>query len=207
MNNFNNTENNIMIEDHTQFPSITEAMKPHRSIPAPYPYKRSKSNNRKVVNYLFQGYYENPHKFKPIYEKETFPQLSPEELKKKKEYTQPCNHVINYGVCRKKECTFAHSFAELRLPECHFGKNCNCIHGKPNYHDPTVIDKNRKCRFKHPNESIEKYYKRINKELPLLPKTSECSKQPSTDPKKRLNLGEVDVMNRTIEYKYRKKDN
>lgn len=213
MNNFNNTEN-ILIEDQTQFPSLEQAKNMTVPKSIPHPHKPVRSNNRSetsrrknVVTFdLFTSYYdENPHKFKPIYEKETIPQLTPEELRKRREFTRACQHVIDYGVCYRQSCTFAHSFDELKVPLCNFGDQCKFIHGKYDYKTATV-NKNDKCRFKHPKEDVQQYHARIGKELPQLPKTSECSRQKKGERKKTLNLGKVSIMNRPIEYKYRKKE-
>lgn len=94
--------------------------------------------------------------------------------------TVPCHFVpryVNksfqpygdYGVCRRAECTFAHSLAELKLMECRFGEGCH----KPG------------CTFLHPSEShnILGYYKRIGQAQPDLPATSEHSRKPMGDKK------------------------
>lgn len=94
--------------------------------------------------------------------------------------TKPCQYVvrkesgpdqlIEYGVCYREVCTFAHSLEELNAPVCAFGERCY---------------KQIRCTFWHPEaESRDDFYKRTNKPLPDLPATSEKTRQPRPAKKK-----------------------
>jgi hypothetical protein len=95
------------------------------------------------------------------------------EFSRTRDYTMGCYAVVKkdgqYGVCRRQGCTFAHSLEEIKDPLCSFGDKCHHINGKQAY-DGTV-DVNTKCRFRHPQESREKYYNRTAKVPQDLPKT------------------------------------
>jgi hypothetical protein len=102
--------------------------------------------------------------------------------------TKPCLHIERkldehgrlsevYGVCTRVYCTFAHSMAELRLPMCGYGANCN--RKKGGYDKKTgQFSASMKCQFMHPDETTNQYYERTGKEKPDLPLTSEKTRKP-----------------------------
>jgi hypothetical protein len=74
------------------------------------------------------------------------------------EKLKPCRFVLSekdkdYGVCRRRECTYAHSIEELRIFECKFNENC--------YKED--------CKFFHAFETKEEYFERVGgkPDLPL----------------------------------------
>ncbi len=91
--------------------------------------------------------------------------------------TKACRNVIrndgqkDFGICMRDKCTFAHSLSEFKLPPCAFGDNCNRKFGTKD--KSGKIDKNNKCVFSHPRETIEQYYTRTGVSKPDLPETSE----------------------------------
>jgi hypothetical protein len=103
--------------------------------------------------------------------------------------TKPCLHIERkldehghlseeYGVCTRTYCTFAHSMAELRLPMCGYGANCN--RKKGGYDKKTgQFSASMKCQFMHPDETTVQYYERTGKDKPDLPLTSEKTRKPS----------------------------
>lgn len=62
--------------------------------------------------------------------------------------TKPCPIQINEGVCKNEGCNYAHSMDELKHVECNFGVDCN--------------KKDTLCNFKHPDETVEEFRKRID---------------------------------------------
>jgi hypothetical protein len=79
----------------------------------------------------------------------------------KYKYTKACNNVINkingsYGVCTNPNCTYAHSFNELKVTPCMYALRCT--------KRSTPF-----CSFIHPNETVEQYYNRTKKVKPDLP--------------------------------------
>lgn len=96
--------------------------------------------------------------------------------------TRPCQYVIKngdgtFGVCYREVCTFAHSLAELQLPPCAFGDECNRRHGTKD-RKTGKINPDTKCLFCHPGETSEEFYTRTGRTKPKLPATSEQSRQP-----------------------------
>ena len=76
--------------------------------------------------------------------------------------TKPCQFAGKKedgtrGCCYRTECSFAHSWSELRYVECKFEK---CY-------------RKNTCPFKHRDESGIAYFKRTKKAIPDLPETSE----------------------------------
>jgi hypothetical protein len=62
--------------------------------------------------------------------------------------TRPCPVQLSEGSCTNTNCTYAHSLEELKHTECNFGNKCT--------------KKDTNCTFKHPDESVENFRKRIN---------------------------------------------
>lgn len=83
-----------------------------------------------------------------------------------------------YGVCTRSYCTFAHSMAELRVPECGYGVNCNRKKGGYDRNTGKFLE-SLKCQFHHPDETVVQYYERTGKEKPDLPATSEKTRKPA----------------------------
>lgn len=104
------------------------------------------------------------------------------------ECTQACRFVCSktddegnstFGVCYRETCTYAHSMAEFKLPQCRFGDSCNRVDGvrKGGKFDrrPAV-----RCQFQHPSETVSQFYERTGRTPPSLPETSEDSRKPKT---------------------------
>lgn len=64
--------------------------------------------------------------------------------------TKFCNIFIQEGKCDRKVCNFAHSMEEYNFPSCAFGNNC----------------KVKNCKFKHTEELLDEYKKRIEFKVP-----------------------------------------
>lgn len=80
----------------------------------------------------------------------------PEELYK---YTRMCNSILNNITCeRGEECTYAHSFEQLKISTCMFGNNCrNILQNGSCYSN----NDSSKCYYIHPEEIMENFKKRI----------------------------------------------
>jgi hypothetical protein len=63
-----------------------------------------------------------------------------------KQYTMFCNNFFAKMECTNDKCTYAHSVEQLRRRICNKGIGC----------------KNKKCIFKHPNQSDEDFLTRCN---------------------------------------------
>lgn len=74
-----------------------------------------------------------------------------------KKNTKACLNISamggEFGVCRRKECSFAHFLEELNIVNCFNNNNCQYY----------------KCRFIHPDETIQQYYTRTGFTVPNLP--------------------------------------
>jgi len=70
--------------------------------------------------------------------------------------------MCSYGndCPRGKYCRFAHSKSELKISKCVFGDNCKFI--KYTENGIENLSKTKICLHKHPNESEEEFYNRIN---------------------------------------------
>lgn len=79
--------------------------------------------------------------------------------------TSACRGVLFSGVCKRANCTFAHSLEELRCHTCRYGNDCS----------------NENCPYQHPSESITDYYTRRGKPLPNIPKTSAEVQKPQVE--------------------------
>jgi hypothetical protein len=62
--------------------------------------------------------------------------------------TKMCNKVY----CNRINCNYAHSFTELRVPDCVFGSECIYMSSK-----------NKLCLFRHPCENKKQYIERVCK--------------------------------------------
>lgn len=60
--------------------------------------------------------------------------------------TKMCRNVLEYGECKRRVCTFAHSPEELRPANCFFGAECRFIHSKT-----------KPCAFLHPGETNQQF--------------------------------------------------
>lgn len=79
----------------------------------------------------------------------------------KTKYTRMCRSVENQTECPYGErCNFAHSFDQLRIPECRFGSACRNVTlcEKQNIYKNTGT---RTCKYLHADETKENYYKRV----------------------------------------------
>ena len=77
-----------------------------------------------------------------------------EENAKRLVKTKLCRNILEHGECKRKICHFAHNGEELNDPPCAFGDNCR---------------RKNMCKFKHPQESTDKYRKRCNIIIPSIP--------------------------------------
>lgn len=68
------------------------------------------------------------------------------ELGQKLAKTVMCKNILTRGKCYRKDCPFAHSQDEMKIPECIFGENCT---------------RKEICKFIHPDETKEEYQRRI----------------------------------------------
>jgi hypothetical protein len=106
-----------------------------------------------------------------------------EEMAKALVCTKACQFVVfdeeskEWGVCYREQCSFAHSEAELKLPQCAFAEKCNRRHGTRNFKTGKV-DKSNVCQFAHPGETADEFYTRTKRDKPQLPATSEKTRQP-----------------------------
>lgn len=112
-----------------------------------------------------------------------------EKVAKSLTCTKVCRNVVRnketgeFGVCRRKVCTFAHSDEELQPPHCSFDHTCRFKYGR-NDHKTRIRIPGSQCKFRHSNETIEEYYKRSGTKHPDLPPTSEKTREiPDNDPK------------------------
>jgi hypothetical protein len=91
--------------------------------------------------------------------------------------TKACRNVSTltstggFGVCYRKECTFAHSQDELSHPQCTFDTSCRQLHGRTD-RNTGFVDTKYKCRFKHSNESVHEFLYRTGTTVPNLPQTN-----------------------------------
>ena len=78
-------------------------------------------------------------------------------------FTKPCNSVLSdsgvYGVCYRKDCSFAHSLEELKYPICRFDVTCY----------------NKNCNFKHSDETDHQWMERTGYICPNLPLDSKLT--------------------------------
>lgn len=94
--------------------------------------------------------------------------------------TRPCINVIRkspdmeYGVCYKENCKFAHSIDELKYTMCRFDRTCRFRNGKPI--QDGYIDSDNKCKFRHFDETKSEWIDRIGCTLPNLPIKSDTKK-------------------------------
>ena len=88
--------------------------------------------------------------------------------------TRPCRNIIENGECTRNACMFAHSENEIEIPICTYGDNCF------RKTTETLRDGQTICKFKHPEETLIDYYKKLGFSIPLFPNhktiTLECSK-------------------------------
>ncbi len=92
--------------------------------------------------------------------------LSPEGMKRPDpevvyKYTRMCQSILDNIPCEKgDECTYAHTFEQLRTSECMFGNECHHIlknaHGYVNNHESS-----KTCFYIHPDENLDNLKKRI----------------------------------------------
>jgi len=77
--------------------------------------------------------------------------------------TKLCESILQNKECRHGlNCRFAHSSDELEKNVCVFGDNCKYIEIKDN----TYYNRGSKeCLFQHPNETIQNYNQRVQKNI------------------------------------------
>ena len=79
-----------------------------------------------------------------------------EKLKK----TKMCKSFGKTECKYKNSCKFAHSMEELNISECFFGMDCRLV----KFLDDGICENkgSKFCSHKHPSETVENYYTRIN---------------------------------------------
>ena len=92
--------------------------------------------------------------------------IKPEKLKRPApeviyKYTRMCNSIIDNTSCDSgDECTYAHTFEQLKTSNCMFGDSCHhVVKTDGNYSNAEQSDK--KCYYLHPEETRENFKKRI----------------------------------------------
>ena len=104
-----------------------------------------------------------------------------EEMAKKLVATRACKNVtraspeVDYGVCYREKCTFAHGLDELNDPMCGFDGTCRFRNGKPR--SDYSIDSDTKCKFRHSDETRADWVSRTRCTIPDLPPTSEKTRK------------------------------
>lgn len=68
------------------------------------------------------------------------------ELGQKLAKTVMCKNILTKGKCYRKDCPFAHSQEEMKIPDCIFGESCT---------------RKEICKFIHPDETKDEYQRRI----------------------------------------------
>jgi hypothetical protein len=183
--------------DDEEFPALGSVAPPKKSKGAKRRERRDRSNARKgtpitfiVASSRIQELRAERYGSRPGSDKRTqaFARLQDKEtIAKSLQGTKACRHVLkdkgdgkvaeDFGVCYREHCTFAHSLADLKLPPCAFGNDCNRRNGTYN-RKTRKVDKSKKCQFCHDDEQPAAFYKRTGRKAPDLPETSEKSRQP-----------------------------
>jgi len=82
--------------------------------------------------------------------------------------TEICKYTLNKKKCEHKTCRYAHSIIELNVVECNYGSDCRSV--RFNSHSCKYSNDMRKdkvCMRKHPKETKENFYSRVNKSIPV----------------------------------------
>jgi hypothetical protein len=92
--------------------------------------------------------------------------IKPEKLKRPApeiiyKYTRMCNSIIDNTSCDSgDECTYAHTFEQLKTSNCMFGDSCHHV-VKTDGNYSNAEQSGKKCYYLHPEETRENFKKRI----------------------------------------------
>lgn len=151
--------------DTEEFPCLGKTSeKKERPQFKPIHPKGSKVSNKKFVVTGMSYAEESREKVKKEIEDDNkrtvaFEALADKEtLEKKLVKTKMCNSVTKMETCPHGEnCRFAHSLSELNVSNCLFEHQCRFVRS----YNGKVSNVGRKtCEHKHPDESVEEFYKR-----------------------------------------------
>lgn len=81
---------------------------------------------------------------------------------------RPTNKVIKTRLCKNlhncsygDSCHYAHSLSDVVIVDCAYEDKCIFIKNKPEINKCCNSNNGKICFFKHPNETVEEYHKRV----------------------------------------------